>query len=378
MAAAPRNNFHLLRLVLAGLVIVSHAVELRDGNRIHEPYHALFGWGTLGSVAVNCFFILSGFLILQSWERTPRLGAYLAKRALRIYPAFLIASVLSIVAVGAVGGGPSYWSRLHLPTLVKGFVLLRKPVTPLVFPHLPYPEVDGSMWTISSEFRCYCLLALVGVLGLTRKRWVWPLMAAGCLAAWLHPQGLHWSVPSHLAQLLLGNLYILCGFVGVFSAGAAFYAFREHLKFSGASIVVATIVLFVAQFNAATAIVSWATAGAYLLFGLAFWQNPLLNKLRPRDDISYGLYLYGWPTQKILWGVWPTAPVAVHVVIALAVAALIGFASWKLVESPFLRLKPKANPWEKDTGLSPLPHPKRGTGALAPVQAAIPGGGADG
>jgi len=49
----------------------------------------LFGTQPLGAMAVDGFFLLSGFLIVQSWATDPNLGRFLLKRVLRIYPAFI-------------------------------------------------------------------------------------------------------------------------------------------------------------------------------------------------------------------------------------------------------------------------------------------------
>src|SRR5262249_21336913 len=62
-------------------------------------------------------------------------------------------------------------------------------------------------------------------------------------------------------------------------------------------------------------------------------------------DLSYGLYIYGWPVEQTLlyasdgrlawWQLFP---------LALALSAALAFLSWHLVEKPALRLKPGAAP----------------------------------
>ncbi|MDB5685422.1 MAG: acyltransferase 3, partial [Rhizorhabdus sp.] len=88
------NNIGFLRLMLAGAVIVSHSPGTIDGNGSREPLRMLFDNISLGDVAVDGFFMLSGYLIVQSMMTTPRLIDYLAKRVLRIYPAFILAYLL--------------------------------------------------------------------------------------------------------------------------------------------------------------------------------------------------------------------------------------------------------------------------------------------
>ncbi len=49
------------------MVLLSHAPEMMDGDASRELFHRFVGTGmTFGSVGVDGFFILSGFLIVQS------------------------------------------------------------------------------------------------------------------------------------------------------------------------------------------------------------------------------------------------------------------------------------------------------------------------
>ena len=96
------NNFDLLRLALAILVIFSHSYQLVTGGETAEPLHAATrGQLSSGLLAVGWFFAISGYLITQSWENSRTLWSYLKKRVYRIYPGFIVA-----MAVAAPG-----WSR---------------------------------------------------------------------------------------------------------------------------------------------------------------------------------------------------------------------------------------------------------------------------
>lgn len=60
-----------------------------------------------------------------------------------------------------------------------------------------------------------------------------------------------------------------------------------------------------------------------------------------RHDISYGLYLYGFPVQQAFAHhiAWPGLGLFAHLGITLAAASCLAIASWLLVEKPALSLK---------------------------------------
>jgi hypothetical protein len=80
------NNFDFIRLFLAVLVIFSHSYPLGVGSEVAEPFKRLtHNQVTGGDIAVDLFFVISGFLISASYERTASVASYLKKRVLRIY-----------------------------------------------------------------------------------------------------------------------------------------------------------------------------------------------------------------------------------------------------------------------------------------------------
>lgn len=93
-----KNNFDLLRLIFAATVCFVHADELSG--------YAKIGWisQVLSSeVAVKAFFVVSGFLIFMSYERSSSLATYFIKRVRRIYPAYVTVILLAVSFCGVVG-----------------------------------------------------------------------------------------------------------------------------------------------------------------------------------------------------------------------------------------------------------------------------------
>ncbi len=93
------NNFTCLRLVAAVLVIVSHGVELPTGLAQHDWVYSLTGHA-VSWYAVNAFFVVSGYLILTSWERTPTLTSFSWARFLRIMPGLFVMLIVTSTTLG--------------------------------------------------------------------------------------------------------------------------------------------------------------------------------------------------------------------------------------------------------------------------------------
>ena len=342
LKSRPARNlrFDLLRIVFATLVLLAHAPELTDGNRSRELFsrftHSDVTFGVLG---VDGFFLISGFLIVQSWESDPEFLNFLRKRLLRIVPGYLVAVALSTLAVGLLAPGiPNFFSHFdfHFFSTV---ALLYSPATPPVLPGLPDPLVNGPMWTISYEFRCYLLVGLFGVAGILRRRVAWLLIAIGLLGAmtstWL---------PNHLWHehfTVFGDPEQLPRLFGAFFVGGLFWLFRERMPFRPTFALTAAAIVCASAFSARLFELALIVFGGYLMF--YFTQQKTQQKRRHLfPDISYGVYLYGWPVES-LW-IWYVhgSPWVTFVASALICFGL-GWLSWHFVERPMLKLKRRSS-----------------------------------
>lgn len=336
---AHKNNFNFFRLLFASLVLLSHAPELIDGNRSRELLTRLFGSLSFGELSVDGFFLLSGYLIVKSWAKEPHALKYMQKRILRIYPAFIVASIIGAFVVGPLGAIPSeYFAQFRIWSFIKGTLFLQSTITPTVFAGQSNPAVNSSMWTIFYEFQCYLLVMVLGMLGAVKQRRVWlGLSICLLLASAAHRFG-YWPLNGdHPAVIPVArNLLRLAT---VFFVGGCFYLFREKIKFDAKLAMIAAMILVAGMFWASAAEIFLAIFGGYLLFYLGFRPIAALRQFNRLPDISYGLYLYGWPVQKLLLWYWPNLSPWALFPLSLAASAAMGFISWHLVEKPSLKLK---------------------------------------
>ena len=336
------NNFDFLRFLFAALVIFSHSFALCGVGR-REPLLRLSGGQVYtAEIAVNGFFVISGFLITASWLRCPRWTDYLQKRVLRIYPGFLVVCVLCAFLVGAAGAASpdAYLHQIRLGAFLRHLVLLDKLTLPPTFPQNFEPnEVNGSLWTIKIEFELYLMTALLGTLRLFQCRALLLALAAACLLLQTAISLPSISVP--LPDTLTSHLRFLTYFL----AGMTLFLYRDKISYGGSGAAVALTVLAIGTWTHALAAVVVLPA-VYLIMAAAFSPRLRLHRFGQRQDISYGLYLYAWPIQQLLvqqfdalhhpWSLFLTA---------LPLTVLAATLSWHLVEKPCLRFKPKTGGW---------------------------------
>lgn len=342
-----RNNFDFLRFVFASLVLLYHCFPLLRGA---QASGTAARWAEqAGGSAVDCFFVISGFLVTASWLRAPQVGPFLKKRALRIYPGFLAASLFCALVIGPLGadGVAAYWHAFHvLKFAVYLFLLPADVVGPDrtgLFAHQPYPGVlDGSFWTLRYEFEMYLLVAAFGLVGLYRPRarlmiallfaLLYLVYAASSLTSWL--------VVPYQEYAWAGNPARWLRLLVCFLSGMTVCLWRDRLPFSRLGLGVALGVLGLASLTGTGLNAALPLSGSYALFYAAFSPRLRLQGFARYGDFSYGVYLFAFPVQQLLvhdFGahLTPGRLFLTAFPLTLACAAL----SWHLVEKPALSWK---------------------------------------
>ena len=337
------NAFGFLRLLLASLVIVSHTPQLVDGDRSREPLTQLFPSITFGDLAVDGFFIISGFLITGSYLSSKGVIRYLRKRVARIYPGFIVSSLVCVLLVGPATG--AYFAKgpvWGFGSTIGHIALLLPPAMTNVFAGTPYRVLNGSAWTIQYEFTCYLLILLLGRAGLLRS-WL-PAAAASlvCLLLFGFAAGAVGdplnSLPLHNI-ILLGDRSAILRLGGLFLAGAAFYLAQDRVPLKPSYLAAASICLCVALLDARFAAIGLGIFGSYVLLAVAaLGSGTILARINNRNDISYGVYLYAWPIEKTLLWFGFSRNLFVLGFATFVLAAIAGTISWFLVEKPAMRL----------------------------------------
>ena len=332
------NNFDFLRFAFASMVILSHAWPLTGRHYVGEPGADLANI-SLGEVAVDGFFLISGFLIAASWAGSRGVGPFLLKRARRVYPGFLVAFALCLLVVAPLAGA-AWRASLRpsgLPFQAVRAVTFEQPYAPGAFDGLAYASVNGSMWTIKYEAGCYLMIAALGTLGLlARRSCVIAFFVAACAAA-AAVKLTAWTAAARPLWRVIGWPQHWPYFLSFFLAGTLFYLSRRRIPCSGRLALVAAAAAWLAPRHPLGRTLALPAALCYLVFWLAYTPRLRLRHFGRRGDFSYGIYLYAFPIQQLLILYVPLArsPWA-NAAIAWPLAILAGAASWHLVEKPML------------------------------------------
>lgn len=336
---ATANNLTLVRLVLASAVIWSHSYWRILGVANQDELSPWLG-ATISAYAVDGFFFLSGFLVYRSLSLRGSVSDFVLARLARLWPGLAVAVGLTILggyvlsalpASAYLKGDTAYFAIKNLSLLAAHYNLtgLQCGAEPCV--------VNGSLWTITWEVRCYALLALLALTGLASPRWmarlILPLTAAGALG--LHIPGVATLVEMIGGEGVLYNIRLIDRLWTMFALGIAAFLWRDRLRLSWTGLLLLGALNLAAQhWQIHIHIQSLFVGYAVLCCGFLSARHSAISGSWP--DYSYGMYIYAFPVMMLV----ASAITFSHhgwLALANATATLpLAALSWHLVERPVL------------------------------------------
>ena len=324
------NNFDLLRLLAALSVIFSHAFLLAENSQEHDPLVIVTGGqAILGLAGVFVFFTISGYLITQSFEATASPLVFLAKRALRIFPGLILCLLVCVFVIGPLTTQlplTEYFARRETYLF-----LLHNAVLDTDYNRLPGVEfwqgniggiVNGPLWSLPCEALLYLVVFLLGICRLLTLPVCLLLLGVGLGALWLDTAG-----------ETFGSALWLSGF---FAAGMCCYRLRGRLgtrRLIAGHWALLALAGLALSIPARLFLLAFPLCGGYLTIYLAL--NRRLPNLRAArfGDLSYGLYIYGWPIEQcVVYFSGGAAPWWKVFLISVAAAVPTAFLSWHGIE----------------------------------------------
>lgn len=341
------NNFNILRLLAAFMVIVGHMLTLL-GRPVMSFLHS-----SVHEIGVFIFFLVGGYLITKSYLSDPHPVRYTLKRIFRIYPALMALIIFTVLIAGPMLTTlpikeyfahpltkPYFWNNLRM---FPNFSL------PGVFDNNPVSNaVCGSLWTLPIEIAMYVVLPLlINLTGVRKDRKyskvVWCLITIAVFAASVIRKkmfsssqlvfyGTDWCQALNIVPYyFIGSMYAICVPKEKFDLQKAVMLFLFCMIINGSSAVEYVLL---------------AIALPYLVFSIAFAPQPVFSKVMKKHEISYGIYLYGFFVQQLVIHIfYVKLGIQAHYLVCLVLSMLgtvvLAYLSAIFVEEPFGKLSKK-------------------------------------
>ena len=310
---------------IAVLMVLAFHYTTRLGQLVPGAAWGEFAFGEYG---VHLFFVISGFVIIMTLDRSERPADFLVARFSRLYPAYWTGVIVTSLFLWRAAGPfepPSAREVAVNFSMVQGFFNV--------------PAVDGVYWTLEVELLFYAMALAVFCTGMLRRAHL-PILAWLALCALFYSP--LWA--AHIAGRPLAGLAVrllILEYAPFFAIGILFY--RIHRKQGSEAwnyaLVAAAFALVAARWPVTVSLMIAAACG--VLWKVAHGGLRLLRfaPLVFFGTISYSLYLVHQRIgQTVLaalaergWS--PAARLAATTAIAVALAAAVTF----LVERPAMR-----------------------------------------
>ncbi|MEM9262225.1 MAG: acyltransferase [Pseudomonadota bacterium] len=330
LSAGRDNNFNLIRMVAALAVLYSHAFPITLGPNAVQPLQNILNGVSVGAIAVQGFFGISGFLITRSYVRSGSWVRYWSARTLRLFPALFIALLATVLVAGfflTTEGPLSFWSAAP-EYIIRNLTLFSlKYDLPGVFSDNPYGSpINGSLWTLFHEFVCYTMVFAVGLIGMLNSK----RRSTVLIVLYLAFHVLVRYYEPHPRLTALNELSF------PFFLGSIAYVYQEKIPLN--------YWLSACLFALAYASRGWilfpellSLSIVYGIFVLGYRPSGGIRHYNKLGDYSYGTYIYAFPIQQLIASL-GVASVAGNILYAVPITVALAVASWHLLERPALDL----------------------------------------
>jgi peptidoglycan/LPS O-acetylase OafA/YrhL/pimeloyl-ACP methyl ester carboxylesterase len=272
-----------------------------------------------GHLGVNLFFIISGFVIFLTLERTKSVIDFTVARFSRLYPAYWAAAILTYTVISS-GGLPGREVKIehalaNLSMLQQWFYV---------------PHIDGVYWTLTVELSFYSIMIALYALALLRY-------IEGISVLWLI------LVVTHrfgIVHGLTANLLIL-DYASLFIAGMMFYLVKQGRgNIFHHAIICLSFMIYILGESTSQVLAIAIFFGLFYCFAYNHLRFIAVRPLTWLGTISYTLYLVhqniGYLAMNNLYGLNINANICVllTILLSLSLATLITYS----VEKPAMRL----------------------------------------
>lgn len=318
------NNLNLVKFIAALFVIISHAYPLCKGAEYNDILSDLSRNSiAFGSLAVAIFFMSSGFFVTKSLLKNKDSKKYLHNRFIRIFPPLWFTLIVCILVCGLFFSTYSldkYFLSIDFFKYCLNFILIPIHNLPGVFMNNIYPGViNGPLWTLPIEFVCYLVLLLAYKLNLVNKK-SYKYIALLVIVTFVGINLIPLSIKGYIQPCFL------------FFWGSFYWIYRDKITMKNLYFLI-SLAAFVLLIGLGYGQVASFLFVPYLTLYIAFCLPQCNNRLASLGNLSYDIYLCGWPIQQMvicLSG--GSMLVGMNILISIPLSILVGYMTYSLVE----------------------------------------------
>ncbi|ROI01089.1 acyltransferase [Chryseobacterium sp. G0240] len=320
-----KNNFDFIRVLLAFIVFVGHLGALSQS----EPLHILTYSPV--EVAVFSFFIVSGFLIARSYERSSSLKSYAKKRFNRIVPAYLLVVSLCAVLLSLVStlsfseyfGNTQVYKYWFWNSL---FLNFKAPWLPGVFGN---QAVNGALWTLKIEMCFYIAVPFMFLLFGKNNKYRNVSLIVLYFLSLLFLNYFEMTDRAAISRQLPGSL---CYFIG---GMLLYFNFDKFIQHKNSLFIIAMLTVWIDLIFKIKLFSPMMISIIVLYIAYSF---KFLNNFGKYGDFTYGIYIFHFPIIRVFQtlGFFEDYNPYVMSVICMFTVIAVGIASWHLYEKRFL------------------------------------------
>lgn len=324
------NNFDFLRVVFAFTVAFAHLIELSQVE-IFQAYKGLFN----SRLAIDGFFVISGFLIAKSYENSSSIKSYIYKRIRRIVPAYLFVILfcalffcfISTKSIGDYFLNVQLWKYLLANLTFQNYI---EPSLPGVFEGNYISVVNGALWTIKIEEAFYLLIPVFYWITKSKK-------------SKTHVFG----IIVYLVSIIYFNYFVhidmyriakqLPGALAFFMTGIVLYKNFDFFIIWKHHFIIPCLLIFIIEHYVFNTHLLKPFAYGFMVFYMAY-NLKWLNYFGKYGDITYGVYIYHFPIIQVFvyFGFFNTYNPLLVSVILLMIVVILSTLSWHFLELNFL------------------------------------------
>jgi len=328
------NNFDFLRLLFAVIVAVVHAATL-SGSGVTST----IGQYISSEVAVDSFFVISGFLIFMSYESSQSLTNYASKRIRRIFPGYILVIILCSIVFYSISSKTllEYFNIELLKYIAFNTFTLNflHPNLPGVFESNAIPAVNGALWTIKIEVMFYIMVPFISIFITKYKSYRLLILIAIYLLSIIYSYLMLWLNFNYDMEIFIILERQIPGQLAFFISGAVIYYYYNYFFKKSFFLIITSCIIMVVHKNIIDLYALYPISLAVIVLYFANIVKYIGHWGR-FGDLSFGVYIWHFPIIQLFVHFNLFSNQIIGNIMLFISIFIASYLSWHLIEKRYL------------------------------------------